>query len=37
MKRSINKLKKYNDIIIYPGHGRITSLEEEKNNNIYFR
>lgn len=37
MKQSINKLKENNDVIIYPGHGRITSLEEEKKYNIYFK
>lgn len=37
MLKSISNLKKYDDIIIYPGHGRITSLKEEKSNNIYFR
>lgn len=36
MKNSINKLKEYDDIDIYPGHGVITNLEEEKKNNIYF-
>lgn len=37
MLASINKLKKYDDIVIYPGHGEITTLDEEKNNNIYFK
>lgn len=38
MKISISKLKKYEDnIIIYPGHGEITSLDYEKLNNIYFK
>ena len=37
MKKSINRLKNNNDVIIYPGHGRITSLEEEKKYNIYFK
>lgn len=36
MKNSIEKIKKYGNIDIYPGHGRITTLEEEKENNIYF-
>ena len=33
---SINKIKKYNNLIIYPGHGDGTLLEEEKKNNYYF-
>lgn len=33
---SIDKIKKYNDLIIYPGHGESTLLEEEKKNNYYF-
>lgn len=37
MKKSITKLKEYNDVILYPGHGDITNLEEEKKNNIYFK
>lgn len=38
MKQSINDIKQMaKDIKIYPGHGEITSLEEEFNNNIYFR
>lgn len=37
MKKSITKIKEYTDVIIYPGHGDITSLEEEKKNNIYFK
>ena len=37
MLMSINKIKEYDkDIIIYPGHGDITSLGYEINNNIYF-
>lgn len=36
MKKSIEKIKKYDNIDIYPGHGNITSLKEEKENNIYF-
>lgn len=37
MIKSINKIKKYpKDIIIYPGHGPKSSLEEEINNNPYF-
>lgn len=34
---SIDKIKEYNDLIIYPGHGDSTFLEEEKKNNKYFK
>ena len=38
MFKSINKIKKYpNDITLYPGHGEITNLGYEKENNIYFK
>lgn len=37
MKMSIDRIKKYNDSKIYPGHGDVTTLEAEKRNNIYFR
>ena len=37
MKQSIQKLKTYsNDITIYPGHGPKTTLEEEKEYNMFF-
>lgn len=37
MLESINKIKKYDQqIIIYPGHGKETTLEHEINNNEYF-
>ena len=37
MIKSIDMIKKYNDdIILYPGHGDITTLKQEKSNNIYF-
>ena len=36
MKESIEKIKKYDNINIYPGHGIETTLKEEKENNIYF-
>ena len=36
MERSIDKIKKYSDdIVIYPGHGRNTTLGREKKYNIY--
>ncbi len=38
MKESINKISKYpKDVKLYPGHGEITSLEEELNNNLYIK
>lgn len=37
MHNSINKIKEYQeDIILYPGHGKETSLNHEKENNPYF-
>ena len=36
MIKSIEKLKKYPNVKIFPGHGEPTTLEEEKQNNIYF-
>jgi glyoxylase-like metal-dependent hydrolase (beta-lactamase superfamily II) len=37
MKNSINKILKYDDdIVIYPGHGDITTLKEERNNIKYY-
>lgn len=36
MRKSINKIKKYNDdITIYPGHGEDSTIFYEKNNNQY--
>lgn len=37
MKRSIEKIKNYGDVLIYPGHGDSTNLLYEIENNIYFR
>lgn len=37
MKKSIEYIKKFpKDIIIYPGHGESTTLEDEIKNNYYF-
>ena len=37
MKKSIEKIKKYDgNIVIYPGHGEKTTLQFEKDNNMYF-
>ena len=37
MKESLNKIKSYSNLtILYPGHGESTTLENEKNTNIYF-
>ena len=38
MLNSIRKIKKYPDnMIIYPGHGILTTLKNEIENNIYFK
>lgn len=37
MKESIEKIKKYPNVTIYPGHGIDTTLDYEKENNIYFK
>lgn len=37
MKKSIEKIKKYDDVKIYPGHGDSTRLFYEVENNIYFK
>lgn len=37
MKQSIEKLKKYDDVVIYPGHGESTTLDYEKKNNYFFQ
>lgn len=38
MKKSLNKIIKYSDdIIVYPGHGDVTSLKYEKENNCFIR
>ncbi|HPF83116.1 MAG TPA: MBL fold metallo-hydrolase [Bacilli bacterium] len=36
MKNSIDKIKQYENVIIYPGHGDKTTLDYEKENNYYF-
>jgi glyoxylase-like metal-dependent hydrolase (beta-lactamase superfamily II) len=35
MMSSINKIKSYQDVIIYPGHGENTNLEYEKKHNCF--
>ena len=35
MQKSIEKIKKYPNVKIYPGHGETTTLEEEIKNNPY--
>lgn len=37
MINSIEKIKKYESALIYPGHGDKTTLSYEINNNIYFK
>ena len=38
MMMSINKIKQYDrDIVIYPGHGDMTTLGYEINNNPFFK
>ena len=37
MLNSLEKIKKYEDVLIYPGHGDNTTLNYEKNNNVYFK
>ncbi|MEG0025783.1 MAG: MBL fold metallo-hydrolase [Bacilli bacterium] len=37
METSINKIKQYKHITIYPGHGEKTTLALEKENNYYFK
>lgn len=36
MLNSINRIKKYPNVEIYPGHGQKTNLEYEKKNNEFF-
>lgn len=36
MRNSLKKISKYPDAHVYPGHGKDTTLEHEKQNNIYF-
>lgn len=36
MKLSIEKIKKYSDCVICPGHGDKTTLNYEKDNNMFF-
>ena len=38
MQKSIERLKTYpGEIILYPGHGEITTVSQELNNNPYFQ
>ena len=38
MKESLNKIKSYPlNMLIYPGHGRETTLRHELESNIYFK
>ena len=38
MEKSISRIKEYNDdIVLYSGHGDMTTLGEEKKNNEYFK
>ena len=37
MYKSLQKIKSYPDVIIYPGHGPLTSLNIEKRDNPYFK
>ena len=37
MNKSIKKITKYNDAVIYPGHGKSTTLSDEIKNNPYFK
>lgn len=37
MKCSLDKIKKYSNVMIYPGHGNSTELEIELMNNPYLR
>ena len=37
MLTSLKKLIKYDNMLLYPGHGKSTSLDEEKACNPYFQ
>lgn len=37
MKKSLQEIKKYENITLYPGHGQKTTIDEEKKNNPFFQ
>ena len=37
MMKSIEKIKKYKNVLVYPGHGGSTNIDDEIENNIYFK
>lgn len=37
MQESLKKIKKYDNVKIYPGHGEETTLKEEKENNYFLK
>ncbi len=37
MMKSIDKIKRYRGVLVYPGHGDSTNIDDEIENNIYFK
>lgn len=37
MIESINKIKEYKGVLVYPGHGEYTNIDDEIKYNIYFK